>query len=208
MTPAASTFSSRIRWMPVAGLLVTAVVAARALFGPHPLPAAAFIVGGVVGGVLVAALYPLSRWLLGSTLLGMIAVSPAYIVVFLTDPTSHSLSEALLGALFCIVAIGGVSGFRMWFSGRSPAETPHWIYGIRYPTGGGMVDAWGAAVIAGVIGWVIGMHWVGQMKALIGLPIILLPLGFALAVTIQWAHHLSGTLPNKRLEPSRRMIKE
>src|SRR5690348_14965819 len=128
-----SRLSSRLRWMPLLGLVIGGMFGARGLLLPHPFapigpgqPSEAdvfcmFAVGGAIGGALVAALFPMSRWLFGSTLLGIVGVAPGYLGVFLVDRAGfHSLLELLIEASILIVLIGGYTGFSAWIQGHTP----------------------------------------------------------------------------------------
>ena len=159
---------------------------------PSPLIfALVFILGGALGGALIAALFPLSRFLFGAFLLGAIGVLPAFGTVQIIDHSRDSSRGAIVLALVLTALIGGVSGTVAWFRGRGRSETPHWIFAVRYPTSRGVLDMWAATAACAVVGWVVGIHWAGQWPAMVGFAICFLPLGLALAVTVQWFHQLA-----------------
>jgi hypothetical protein len=69
-----------------------------------------------LGGVLFGAAMPIRRWVLGSILLGVLAVFPLYVgaLALLKPPDIRFFPEAVLGGVFLSLLIGGSQGFLDW----------------------------------------------------------------------------------------------
>ena len=71
-----------------------------------------YLLGGIVGGVVAGALFPLTKWLMGAALVGFLAVIPFFAAVAITlrpeGPVNRwiavCLGSSMLGALVGIIA--------------------------------------------------------------------------------------------------------
>lgn len=67
---------------------------------------ALYFIGGIVGGAIVGLLLPLTKWRLGASVVGMVALAPFYIGIALA--LGH---KDIYSGLIAAVAIGGVAGY-------------------------------------------------------------------------------------------------
>ena len=122
--PGPQTLAGRIRtyvpWGLGTGcLLCLFLIPSLLRSGNHPLPgygitplqiAVVYVLSGLVGGVLVAALFPLSQWFLGAFLLGMMVAFPPYMAVAVLMRGNDSWAETwIFGGVAAFFVGGGVA---------------------------------------------------------------------------------------------------
>jgi hypothetical protein len=178
-----------VRWgVYTAAVLSLTLIPTLVRTGNRPIPgdritpfqiAIVYVLAGIIGGSLVAFLYPLSRWFLGAFLLGAVATTPVFVGLgFLTsanEPSSATWIIAGVGTFF----VGGSLGTLVW-------STAH--RGPDLPT---LISLWAIAVVCQVIGWYLGSRWPGEPPATIGIALVLLPLLPALLATVsRWRRRI------------------
>lgn len=180
-----STLSERVRtytpWgLGIGGGLCLFLIPSLLRYGNHPLPgygitplqiAIVYVLSGLVGGLLMAALFPLSRWFLGSFVLGMIVLFPAYmafgVLMRENDPWAQSWTIGVICAFF----VGGGVGTQISSESYSrPIPTPQLIAAL-----------WVVVGVGQVVGWYLGLKWPGGARAMIGLGLV-----FALCMWPFW----------------------
>ena len=186
--PRSQTLARRIRTYLPWGLgtgcvLCLFVIPSLLRFGNHPLPgygitplqiAVVYVLSGLVGGVLVAALLPLSRWFLGAFFLGMIVVLPAYMAVGVLMRGNDSWVETWI--------FGGVAAF--FVGGGVATQISSESYARPIPTPQLLAALWMVVGVGQVVGWYLGLKWPGETRATIGLALVFAPLYVALLATL------------------------
>ena len=162
-------------------LLIPAVllIGNRALprYGLTPIQiVAVYYLAGVMGGVVVALVYPISRWFLGAFALGSLAVAPVYVgfgLLLRTRDDPASLPWALGGVLALFV--GGGVGTQIWSEQHGG------------PTRSTLIALWIVVALTQPIGWYLGLRWPGETRAAVGLGFVFMPLYVALLASISRA---------------------
>ena len=144
-------------------------------YGLTPLQiAAVYLASGILGGALIALLYPLKRWFLGAFLLGMLAALPAYLGLALLmrghDPLPVTLTIGFVASFF----VGGGLGTQI--SSESHSRP--------IPSSAFVMALWIVVGLCQVLGWYLGMRWPGETRGTIGLGLVFLPLFVALLATL------------------------
>jgi hypothetical protein len=75
---------------------------------------ALYFAGGIVGGLLVGLLFPLTTWRWGSVVVGILAALPVYLGANLLI----GLEDVMVG-IFLATIVGGAVGYQVW----SPYQT-------------------------------------------------------------------------------------
>lgn len=115
----------------VAGFLAAAITSAVAaleyivsgpgVFTSHGLSflsaIAIYWAGGIVGGLLFGLLLPIATWRWGAAVLGMISMTPLFVLDSLTIGAFD-----LFSVLFCAAVIGGGAGYALWDPPRNGKE--------------------------------------------------------------------------------------
>jgi hypothetical protein len=162
----------------------------------YPLTVALYYGAGFVGGILIGLAWPLKRWLLGSALLGMLGVFPAYLgAAFLMSPpsqwlTGDNFAEAALLALMVGVPVGAWS----WLDDNEP---PPWIQALLNPTALTIAVAWVLCLALSGGSYFFLSRWTGNwpfvLTILTVIGLFVVPIGVALFTTLQFVRqHASG----------------
>ena len=138
-------------------------------YGLTPLQiAAVYFLAGIVGGVVVALVYPINRWFLGAFVLGSLALAPVYVgfsLLLRSSDDPPSLPWALGGTLALLV--GGGVGTQIWSEQHRGASRRT------------VTALWIIVAVCQPIGWYLGLHWAGESPAAVGLELVFLPLYIA-----------------------------
>ena len=143
-----------------------------------------YYAGGFSGGILLGLLWPLRRWVLGSALLGVVGVFPMYYgFAIQQSPRSEWLAARnLWTALLLSLFVGTCIGTGIWL--REHPRGPNWVDTLRYPTSATVRTLWLVALATTVIAWFIGLRWAGKWPAAVALVLFIVPLGFAIGVSV------------------------
>ena len=183
-----STLSQRVRTYVPWGFAIGCVfclflIPVLLRYGNHALPpysitplqiAITYVLSGAFGGLLVAMLYPLRRWFLGSFALGMIVVFPAYMAFSVLLRGTDPWAEAWI--------IGGIAAF--FVGGGLGTQISSESYSRPIPTPQLIVTLWVVVAICQVVGWYLGMKWPGGARAMVGLALVFAPLYVAALATL------------------------
>ena len=150
------------------------LVVPRLLTGNHPIPEygvtplqiiAGYLAAGILGGLIVATLYPLKQWFLGAFFIGMLAACPAYlgpaVLMRRNDPWSETFVVGFVAAFF----VGGGVGSQI------ASES----YGRPIPSSLLLFGLWAIVAVCQVVGWYLGMRWPGEVRATVGLGLVFMP---------------------------------
>ena len=105
----------------VIGAVITLVRGPTAFrqFGLSPVFAIVlYLAEGLFAGLVVGLLRPLTRWAVGASLVGILAIAPFAFIAYAVLPGNSS--RLLLPIVYSIM-LGGGGGFAFWMSAR-PAE--------------------------------------------------------------------------------------
>lgn len=132
---------------------------------------AVYYLGGILGSILVAILYPIQRWFLGAFALGTVAMAPLYLGFALL--VMRDIPRAAMWSIGIVLAylVGGGVGTQIWSEhGGANKNT--------------VVVLWIVAAACQIPGWYMGMRWAGQTLATIGLGLVFMPLYPAMLATV------------------------
>ena len=75
-----------------------------------------YFVGGIAGGALVGVLRPLTRWRLGSAVVGVVVCFPlaAASLVAIDGPIASWQGKTVFGGVFAAVFVGVIAGCQAW----------------------------------------------------------------------------------------------
>ena len=159
------------------------LVPALLRYGNHAIPpyritpleiAIVYVLSGLVGGVLVAALLPLRRWFLGSFALGFIVAFPPYAAFGLMMRGNEPSTLPWIGGAIAAFFTGGGLGTQISSESYArPIPSPQLIVGL-----------WTIVAVGQVVGWYLGMKWPGGTRAMIGLALVFAPLYVAALATL------------------------
>lgn len=74
-----------------------------------------YFAGGIVGGLVVGLIWPLTRWWWGAAVVGVVGALPVYLMA------SVALDGDFLGGTILAIVVGGIVGLRSW----SPPPISH-----------------------------------------------------------------------------------
>ena len=143
-----------------------------------------YYAGGLAGGFLRGLLWPLRRSVVGSALLGVVGVFPMYYgFAIQQSPRSEWFSgNTLATALVLSAIVGSCVGTGAWLSDHP--QGPAWVDALRYPTPATVTKLWVFAVAAASVAWFLGLRWAGEWPAVLALVLFMVPLGFAVGVSV------------------------
>jgi hypothetical protein len=144
-------------------------------YGMTPLQAVAvYLLGGPLGGFVLALLYPIRRWFLGAFSLGVLTTLPVYLgFALLTRRDQPPSVPWILGGILAFLAGGGVATQISSESHDRPVPSPQFVRAL-----------WLIVAVCQIIGWYLGLRWPGHTRAAVGLGLVFLPLYVALLATI------------------------
>jgi hypothetical protein len=143
-----------------------------------------YYAGGLLGGLFVGLLWPLHRWVLGSAVLGIVGMFPMYYGFAIQhSPSSEWLSaDKLVTGLALSIIVGSAVGTGVWLSEHP--HGPRWVDALRYPTPRTVGRVWLLALASAAVAWFLGLKWAGQWPAIVAIALWLVPMGFAVGVSV------------------------
>jgi hypothetical protein len=144
-----------------------------------------YLCGGFLAGILSALLWGITRWIAGAYVVGTLTGMMVYGTAAVALGKVQSWQEKLTISLLCGACVFGPVAVGIWLDSHPRGSAPQWVDAMRYPSRSTVVAWWIALLVVAPICWHMGTTiWLGKLRAMVPLAVLLVLTGFAVGSTL------------------------
>ena len=146
---------------------------------------AVYFCGGILAGIVSALFWGLTRWIAGAYIVGTLIGMMVYGTAAVAIEKVQSWQEKVTISLLCGACVFGPVAVGLWLDAHPRGSAPQWVNALRYPSRRTVIAWWLAVLLVAPVCWHVGTTvWLGKLRAMLPLAVLLVVTGFAVGSTL------------------------